>query len=134
MNDDVKNILNNLLVCRFIDTKTVYRFFKGNVSDVDALLEIIDSLVNEGKIGGTQAFVLIEYLSKLKLDLTAVPGDFQPINPDWWWWQRPYVTEPIYVKTAPDTTPIWNGGYTVSSQPTATYSTNNNTSYRNNNK
>ena len=126
MNDEIKKILNDLLACKYIDAMIVYKFLKGNVADIDALLEIVDSLLNECKINSLQAFALIEYLSTLKIDITINPGDVAPYNPDWW---RPYATEPIYVKTTPDTSPIWNGNYTVSSQPT--YCANNNTYHKN---
>lgn len=122
MNDDVKNILNDLLACKYIDAMIVYKFLKGNVADIDTLLEIVDSLLKESKINGSQAFVLIEYLSTLKIDITINPGDVAPYNPNWW-------REPIYVKTTPDTSPIWNGNYTVSSQ--STYCDNNNTRHKN---
>ena len=131
MNDDVKNILNNLLGSKHIDAMIVYKFLKGNVADIDALLEIVDSLLNECKINGSQAFVLTEYLSTLKIDITINPCDVAPYNPNWW---HPYVTEPIYVKTTPDTSPIWNGNYTVSAQPTSNYFANNNTYCKNHNK
>ena len=131
MNDEVKSILNNLLGSKHIDAFTLYKFLKGNVTEVDELLNIVDSLLKENKVNGSQAFVLIEYLSTLKIDITINPGDVTPYNPDWW---HPYVPEPIYVKTTPDTSPIWNGNYTISSQPTATYDTNNNTYGKNHNK
>ena len=59
MNDDVKNILNNLLGSKHIDAFTLYKFLKGNVTEVDELLNIVDSLLKENKLNGSEAFVLI---------------------------------------------------------------------------
>ena len=143
MNDDVKNILNNLLGSKHIDSFTLYKFLKGNVAEVDELLNVVDSLLKENKLNGSEAFVLIEYLSSLKLDIRI--KEIEPIDigiekPDWWQHPyvtdptHPYVTEPIYVKTSPSTSPTWNGSYTISSQPTSNYCANNNTCCKNHNK
>ena len=135
MNDEVKSILNNLLGSKHIDAFTLYKFLKGNVTEVDELLNIVDSLLKENKVNGSEAFVLIEYLSSLKLDIRikeVEPIDIDIQKPDWW--QHPYVTEPIYVKSGPGPSATWNGGYTVSSQPTSTYCANNNTCCKNHNK
>ena len=129
MNDDVKNILNNLLGSKHIDAFTLYKFLKGNVAEVDELLNIVDSLLKENKVNGSEAFVLIEYLSSLKLDIRI--KEIEPVDIGI---QNPYVTEPIYVKTSPSSSPTWNGSYTVSSQPTNTYFANNNSYCKNHNK
>ena len=135
MNNDVKNILNSLLGSKHIDAFTLYKFLKGNVTEVDELLNVVDSLLEENKLNGSEAFVLIEYLSSLKPDIRI--KEIEPIDigiekPDWL--QHPYVTEPIYVKTSPSSSPTWNGSYTVSSQPTSNYFANNNTYCKKHNK
>ena len=135
MNDDVKNILNNLLGSKHIDSFTLYKFLKGNVTEVDELLNIVDSLLKENKVNGSEAFVLIEYLSSLKLDIKI--KEIEPIDigiekPDWW--QHPYVTETIYVKPSSGSSATWNGSYTVSPQPISNYCANNNTCCKNHNK
>lgn len=130
MNNDVKNILNSLLGSKHIDAFTLYKFLKGNVTEVDELLNVVDSLLKENKLNGSEAFVLIEYLSSLKLDIRIKeikPIDIGIEKPDW-------LTEPIYVKTSPSSSPTWNGSYTVSSQPTSNYFANNNTYCKKHNK
>ena len=58
MNDDVKNILNNLLGSKHIDAFILYKFLKGNVTEVDELLNIVDSLLKENFIYLT---ILLKY-------------------------------------------------------------------------
>ena len=143
MNNDVKNILNSLLGSKHIDAFTLYKFLKGNVTEVDELLNVVDSLLKENKLNGSEAFALIEYLSSLKLDIRI--KEIEPIDigiekPDWLQHPyvtepiHPYVTEPIYVKTSPSSSPTWNGSYTVSSQPTLNYFANNNNYCKKHNK
>lgn len=105
MNDTVKNILNNLLENKYINVFVLYQFLKEETSDIDNLLDIIDSLLKENKIKIQEAFVLIEYISTWKTEQNIV----EPYNPGWWW--RPFVTEPIYQ----DTSLVWDGDYNVSS-------------------
>lgn len=104
MNETVKNILNNLLENKCINVFVLYQFLKEKASDIDNLLDIIDSLLKENKIKIQEAFVLIEYISTWKTE----PNIVEPYNPGWW---CPFVPEPIYSHTSL----VWNGDNTVSS-------------------
>lgn len=118
MENEVNDILSKLLGSKFIDATILYKFLKKNVCDIDELLAIVNVLLKESKIDGSQAFTLVEYISSFKIDINIQSKEIE-VTDDWW--RNPWVTSPyIYVKS-PDDKNIWNGRGIA---PTITYSTN----------
>lgn len=98
MENKVNEILNTLLAKKYINATTLYKFFKKNVLEVDELLCIVDKLIEDDKISGNDGFVLIEYISSFKLDITINPGDiWHPIEDNPWIplpYTSPYTKNP----------------------------------------